>query len=73
MVFGTADGFVFPGEYVGQYAVYEAVRHIYQQSKELKSLVNENSVYINKNYFAADLEKGIDTVKRNFREKHKID
>lgn len=70
MVFGTADGFVFPGEYVGQYAVYEAIRHIYQQSKELRPLVKDNSLYLNKNYFAADMEKGIDVVRKNFRAKH---
>ena len=27
---GTADGFKFPGEYTGQYGVYEAVKHLYQ-------------------------------------------
>lgn len=28
---------------------------------------------MNKNYFAADLEKGIDQVRRSFREKHHIE
>jgi hypothetical protein len=32
---GTADGFQFPSEYCGKYGVYEAVKHLYSQSKEL--------------------------------------
>ena len=73
MTHATPDGFKFPGEYVGQYAVYEAIRHIYQQSKELKHLLKEESLFINKNFFASDLEKGIDKVRNTFREKHNID
>eukprot|EP00347_Sterkiella_histriomuscorum_P003435 403364304 len=73
MVFGSADGFTFPGEYVGQYAVYEAIRHIYSKSKDLQPLIKEESLYVNKNYFAADLEKGIEKVRREFREKHQIE
>lgn len=60
IVFGTADGFKFPGEYVGQYGVYEAVRHLYSQAKETKHLIKEDSVYVNRNFFASDLEKAID-------------
>jgi hypothetical protein len=29
LVTANAEGFVFPGEYCGQYAVYEAVKHFY--------------------------------------------
>jgi hypothetical protein len=36
---GTADGFRFPGEYAGQYGAYDAIKHLYQQSKELKPLL----------------------------------
>jgi hypothetical protein len=68
----TADGFRFPGEYVGQYAVYEAVRHLYSKSKELKPLIKDESIFVNKKFFAADLEKSIDKVRTEFREKHKI-
>ena len=69
----TSDGFNFPGEYVGQYLVYEAIRHLYSQSKELKPLLNEESLYINKKFFAADLEKGIEQVRNRFRQEHNID
>ena len=48
----TADGFTFPGEYCGQYGVYEAVRHLYSQSKELRPLLKEESLYVNKKFFA---------------------
>lgn len=58
--FGTADGFVFPGEYVGQYGVYEAVRHLYTQNKELKPLLKDESIYVNRKHFSSDLEKSID-------------
>ena len=29
LVVGTADGYQFPGEYVGQAGVYETVKHLY--------------------------------------------
>ena len=69
----TADGQYFPGEYCGQYGVYEAVKHLYQQNGgDLAGLVREESLLVNKNYFAADLEKAIDKVKAEFRQRHHI-
>lgn len=68
----TSDGFRFPGEYVGQYAVYEALRHLYSQSKELKPLLKDESLLVNRKFFAADLEKAIDKVRGEFRERHHI-
>jgi hypothetical protein len=50
--------------------VYEAITHLYSKHPELKKLIKEDSLYINKNYFAADLEKAIDLVKKEFRQKH---
>lgn len=64
---GSSDGFQFPGEYVGQYAVYEAVRHLYSKSKELKPLLKDESLYLNKKFFGTDLEKGIEHVRGEFR------
>ena len=69
----TADGFQFPGEYVGQYGVYDAVKHIYSQTKELQPLLKDESLFINKSFFASDMEKGISKVRSTFREKHGID
>lgn len=68
----NVGGFRFPGEYVGQYGVYEAVKHLYQQNKDLKGLVKEDSLYANKKYFATDLENSILKVKEDFRERHKL-
>mmetsp|Transcript_17296 Transcript_17296/g.16503 ORF Transcript_17296/g.16503 Transcript_17296/m.16503 type:complete len:164 (-) Transcript_17296:425-916(-) len=34
--------------------------------------MKENSLYVNKNYFGADLEKGIAQVRKDFRERHNI-
>mmetsp|Transcript_13058 Transcript_13058/g.9450 ORF Transcript_13058/g.9450 Transcript_13058/m.9450 type:complete len:335 (-) Transcript_13058:90-1094(-) len=69
---GTSEGFVFPGEYCGQYGVYEATKHIYSQSKELKELVREGSLLVNRSYFGADMEKAIEGVRRDFRSRHNI-
>lgn len=69
---GTTDGFYFPGEYVGQYEVYNAVRHIYKSSKELSQLLKADSLYVNRKFFASDLEKAIDGVRADFRKRHQI-
>lgn len=69
---GAADGFRFPGEYAGQYGAYDAIKHLYQQSKELKPLLKEESLLINKKFFASDLEKAIAQVRSDFRERHRI-
>lgn len=72
LVVGTADGFTFPGEYTGQYGVYEAIKHMYSQNKDFKGLINEKSLYLNKNYFASDMEKLVESVKQDFRKRHDI-
>jgi hypothetical protein len=72
---GLGSGYKFPGEYIGQYGVYEAVRHIYSRSKALSSLVSEDGseLHVSQRYFATDLEKGIENVRSEFRQKHQID
>lgn len=72
LVPSNTDGFKFPGEYTGQYGLYEAVKHLYLQSNEFKGLVKEDSLYANIKYFASDLEKAIGKVRTEFRERHKI-
>ena len=47
----TGDGFKFPGEYIGQYGAYEAVKHIYESNPAMSHLVNENSLYVSDRYF----------------------
>ncbi len=51
------DGFQFPGEYCGQYGVYEAVRHLMSRSAEHKHLLKDDSMYISRNHFASEMEK----------------
>jgi hypothetical protein len=63
---------VFPGEYVGQYTVYETVRHLYSSFSETKPLLKDDSFMVNKKFFATDLEKAITHVRGTFREKNKI-
>ena len=48
------------------------MKHIYQQNKELKHLVKEDSILVNKEFFAGDLERGIDSIREEFRTRHKI-
>lgn len=55
----TTNGFKFPGEYVGQYGVYEAVKHIYQSSSNLQGLVKDDHLLTNKRYFSTDIEKAV--------------
>eukprot|EP00352_Strombidinopsis_acuminata_P007470 CAMPEP_0176366870 /NCGR_PEP_ID=MMETSP0126-20121128/21482_1 /TAXON_ID=141414 ORGANISM="Strombidinopsis acuminatum, Strain SPMC142" /NCGR_SAMPLE_ID=MMETSP0126 /ASSEMBLY_ACC=CAM_ASM_000229 /LENGTH=500 /DNA_ID=CAMNT_0017724463 /DNA_START=72 /DNA_END=1574 /DNA_ORIENTATION=- len=73
LVTGSSDGFYFPGRYIGQYGVYEATKHIYQSDPTLGKLVNENSLFVNKRYFATDMEKAIDNIRHSFRERNGID
>lgn len=68
----SADGFKFPGEYAGQYGAYEAIRHLYSQSKALRPLLKDESLLINRKHFSSDLEKAIDNVKIEFRSRHGI-
>ena len=70
---GNDNGFVFPGEYVGQYGTYEAVKHIYSQNESMKGLDKGDHILVNKRYFASDMEKALGKVRTDFRAKHKID
>ena len=66
------NGFVFPGEYVGQYGTYEAVKHVYQSNESLKHLVNAEDLLVSKRYFASEMEQGILSIRDKFRAKHSI-
>ena len=68
----TTNGFKFPGEYVGQYGVYEAVKHVYQSSSNLKDLVKDDYLLTNKRYFSTDIEKAILQIRDKFRSAHSI-
>ena len=69
----NSNGFVFPGEYIGQYGVYEAVKHVYQKNKSTADLAKEDYLLVNKRYFASDMEKAIEGIRSTFRQEHNID
>ena len=66
---GVGADWQFPCEYMGQYGVYEAVKHIYSTSDRLKGLVNHDGseLHVSKNYFATDMEKAIQDVRDKWR------
>ena len=68
----NSNGFKFPGEYIGQYGTYEAIKHVYQKSA-LKGLAKEEHILVNKRYFASDMEKAIEGVRTSFRASNSID
>lgn len=64
----------FPSEYIGQYGVYEAVKHIYQKNSHLAHLISDddNSLHVSKRYFATELEKGIDKIRQDWRDANNL-
>ncbi len=69
---GTGDNYTFPSEYIGQYGVYEAVKHIYTKNAHLAHLVKEESLLTSNKFFASELEKGINHIRDEFRQKHSL-
>lgn len=69
----VGGGYEFPSEYIGQYGVFEAVRHIYQQSN-LKHLVSQDGseLHVSKKYFSSDSEKAIQMIRSGWRAKNGI-
>lgn len=67
------NGFVFPGDYVGQYGVYEAVKHVYNSSSNLKHLIKDDHLLTNTRYFSSDMENAILKIRSKFRQEHNID
>ena len=66
----NSNGFKFPGEYIGQYGTYEAIKHVYQKSEALKNLSKDEHILVNKRYFASDMEKAIEKIRGEFRDKN---
>ena len=69
----NTNGFMFPGEYVGQYGVYDAVKHVYQSSNTHKGLVQDDHLLANTRYFSSEMEVGIQNLRTQFRSEHGID
>ena len=68
-----SNGWEFPSQYVGQYGVYEAVKHVYDKTPSLEHLVHDDHLLTSQKYFAADMEKAIGGIRDSFRTAHKID
>ena len=68
----NSNNFVFPGEYVGQYGTYEAVKHIYESTPSMNHLLEDDHLLVNRRYFAADVEKAVEGMRNKFRAKHGI-
>ena len=69
-VTAIADGFRFPGQYVGQYGVYDAVRHLFARHKPSGQYLKENSVLLSKKGFAGQVESAVSHQREAFRTKH---
>jgi hypothetical protein len=67
------SGYFFPGQFVGQYGVYDAVKHLMSNDPEKKHLVGKSNISLSNKYFAGDIESSIQKTKKAFRAKHKID
>jgi lipid A disaccharide synthetase len=69
----TPGGYFFPGQFVGQHGVYDALKHLMSSDPEQKHLVGDGTISISKKYFSGDIESSIQKIKATFRNKHKID
>jgi len=74
LVTSLPSGYKFPSEYMGQYGVFEAVRHIYQSSRTLGHLESEDGteIHLSKRYFTTDSEKAIQDIRSNWRQQNGI-
>jgi lipid A disaccharide synthetase len=69
----THSEYFFPGQYVGQQGVFDAIKHLMSSDPEQKHLVSDNHLSVSNKWFGGDLEKSVQKVRAAFREKHKID
>lgn len=58
---------------MGQYGVYDAVKHVYSNNSSLKHLLHDDYLLTNQRYFATEMERGIESLRENFRTEHNID
>jgi len=68
----NTNGFQFPSEYIGQYGVYEAVKHVYKTTPSLSPLAKDDHLLADKRYFQADMEKAIGGIRDKFRQEHGV-
>ena len=69
----NTNGFRFPGEYVGQYGIFDATKHVYNKTDSMKGLIRDDSILVNKRYFSSDMEKALGQIRTEFRVENHID
>jgi hypothetical protein len=62
----------FPGEYVGQYGVYEAIKGLYSRDPSTAHLIRPESLLISRETFASTTETIVERVRKRFRATHQI-
>ncbi len=65
----TPAGYRFPGDYVGQYGVYEAIRELYGRQSSTFHLLKPESLYVIKKNFPTVMEKIVANVRQNYRKR----
>lgn len=64
--------YVYPSHYIGQYGVYDAMRHIFIKSGLFKENVLENSIMVSRFHSLDDVEKARQKVSEDFRKAHNL-
>ena len=61
------DGFRFPSIYVGQYGVYDAIKHLFKNDPQNLNHVFEDWLWLSKDWFCDQLEKSVLWTRTRFR------
>lgn len=69
---GNSTNYRFPGQFCGQYGVYDALKHVMENYKPMSHLVQQDHVLLSQKYFAMDTEKAITSRREAFREENGI-
>ena len=64
--------YCFPSEYIGQNALYETVRELYSRDPNCSNLLREESLLVSRMSFAPQIERVVDKLRKEFREKNGI-
>lgn len=64
--------FVYPSHYIGQYGVYDALRHVLSKSGLFKDFIFENSIMISRFHSLEDIEKARTKVSEEFRKENNL-
>lgn len=64
--------FVYPSHYIGQYGVYDALRHIFIKSGLFNEFVKEDSILVSRFHSLDDVEKARLKVAEEFRKAHNL-